>query len=464
MSGQSGKRLWGTDLPAPDGALLSFLSGRDVKCSLPLDKMLFEADVSGSLAHAKMLRKVGLLTKRELSEIKTGLLKIADAGVELSSEIEDVHTAVECALTKLAPAGKKIHTGRSRNDQVALDTRIFLKGVAKELGKKLSRVIVALAKLALKEAETVMPGYTHHRRAMLTTFGHYCLSVCLALERDAKQLEKWLALYDKSPLGSAASYGTAFPIDRELTAKELGFSGPEENSLDPIQNRWEAEAALAFAISVSLNHLSSFAETIILLSSPEFGFIKLPDGYCTGSSIMPQKKNPDFLELVKGHASVAKGRLFSILSLGSSSFIGYNRETQLTKGEILPLVSDFSELLSLLPELVSGLVPDRKRMLEQSGAHFITATHFLELFAIKTGNPFREAKETVELAVKISEKEGKDRITYSAFRKAGGAGLTEAEIEEFQNPLKILRAYKSSGSPNPEFVRKTVENLLSRKS
>ncbi len=457
------RRLWGARLgksPAP--RTLLFLCGRDASPLLPSDILLLPHDVSGSIVHARMLARQGIISGKELSALLSGLRRIGKSGVALTPQSEDVHTAVEKALGK---AGLPLHTARSRNDQVALDTRLFLKEAAEEYSFLLGKLILALLSCAERNARAVMPGYTHQRRAMVTTLGHYFFSVACGLERDRTRFLQWSALFDKSPLGGAASYGTAFPIDRRYTARELGFSAPEPSSLDPVQNRWEPEATFAFAACTAMDHLSSFGQTLIVLSSPEFGFLSLPDEFCTGSSMMPQKKNPDFLEAVRGRASLCHGHLLSLLSEGQASFMGYNRDSQVTKQLVMDVILETRPALELFPSLVFGIRPDAGRMKEEAGRHFISATHFLEAFVAKTGVPFRKAKVLVEKAVKLSEEtDGADRITYGAYLAAGGPkeAFSADELEAAQDPERIVDAYSSEGSPNPRLLLAQIAAMRKR--
>ncbi len=458
-------RLWG-NLHEKETSehVLFFLGGRDCLPFPALDSFLKEEEIAGSIAHARMLGETGIIPKEEAEEIISTLLEKQFAEeLRITPEVEDVHTALELLLTeKIGEPGKKLHTARSRNDQIALDTRLYIKKQIGEYTLLLKRLINSILEKADAEKGTPMPGYTHHRRAMITSFGHYLLSVAVALERDLKSLYYWNELYDESPLGGAAAYGTAFPIDREMTAGELGFRRPTESSLDPIQTRWEPEAHFIYSLASIMNHLSSLSQTLIIFASPEFGYLALPDEYSTGSSIMPQKKNPDFLELVKGKSSLVNGFLATLLSEGHSQFIGYNKNGQVAKQALMEAVFETKGALALYPDLIEKITPDRKRMKDESGKHFITATHFLEQYVSKTGTDFRTAKGTIELAVKYSEKEGAEKITYSAFKKAGGTRLSKSEVRAFQDPAKILFSYKSYGSPNPRILSSQIRAMRAR--
>jgi argininosuccinate lyase len=309
-----------------------------------------------------------------------------------------------------------------------------------------------------------MPGYTHHQHAVATTFGHLLLSFAEALERDAQRFVHWFALFNKNPLGAAAGYGTTFNLDRQLTSTLLGFDGPTENVTDPITQRWEPEAELAYDVAVMMDHLSTMAQTLILLSTREFNMIRLNDRHCTGSSIMPQKRNPCSLEVIKAKTSFAHGMLVSLLSIGRGLFMGYNRDTQWTKYWIMDLVDESKPALSVMTDVIRLLQVNKNKMLEQAQEEFAGATSLMEWMIRHGSLPMRKAKMVVEKAVKYSEKEGRGKVSYQSLMKAlaemkVNIAIKEKDVEEMQRPEKILAQTLSIGTPSEKRVKENITSL-----
>jgi argininosuccinate lyase len=353
------KRLWGKRFEKEPAALAeAFTSGRDVQGIAPADERLIPYDLWGSRAHVVMLAGQRIIPRRDARLLISGLKEIEKAWkggkFRLDPSQEDVHSNVESWLIRRLgiEVGGKLHTARSRNDQVALDMRLYLRECALAFIFSLSSLIQILIRQAQKHREVITPGYTHHQPAQVTTLGHIWLSFGEAFSRDVGRFQDWYSRFNENPLGSMTGYGTSFPIDRHLSSKLLGFDRPCSNSLDPLQNRWEAEGELGFAVSAMMNHLSSMAQTLILFSTGEFGLMKLDDAYSTGSSMMPQKRNPDPLEVMKAKTSVAHGLLASLLSIGKALFLGYNRDTQWTKYLIMDLVDECLSAPRLMGEII----------------------------------------------------------------------------------------------------------------
>jgi argininosuccinate lyase len=378
---------------------------------------------------------------------------------------EDVHSNIEGFLIDRSgiESGGKIHTGRSRNDQIVLDMRLFLRDQVLEFMEALLHLIEALMKRARSHRSVLMPGYTHYHPAMPTTFGHLLLSFAEGLERDVQRFAHWFCLFNKNPLGAAAGYGTSFHLDRQLTTRLLGFDGPAENVTDPITQRWEAETELAYAIAMMMNHLSTIAQTLMVLSTSEFQMVRLDDRHCTGSSIMPQKRNPCSLEVMKGKTSFAHGIALSLLSAGKALFMGYNRDTQWTKYWIMDLIDESRLAPLVMRDVVDGLHVDKARMARAARAKFIGTTNLMEWLVQAHGIPLRKAKMLVEKAVKYSEGEGLEKVSYRSLEKALhemeiGVSISNDEIEKIQEPEAILFAPRSVGSP---FLRRMDENMTS---
>ncbi len=469
-----GNRLWGERFHRlPNREIMEFLSGRDIKGIPPADERLIPYDLWGSQAHVIMLTHQGILSKSEGKKILKGFLDLEHLYLKgkfrVNPSYEDIHSQVEAFLTEKLGIeyGGKIHTGRSRNDQVILDMRLYLRDQVLEEAEGIIELIESLLERAWEFRDTLMPGYTHHQHAMVTTFGHLLLSFGEALLRDAHRLIHWYDLFNKNPLGSGAGYGTSFPLDRNLTSRLLGFDGPTENVTDPITQRWEPEAELAYAMTITTNHLSSMAQTLILLSTREFNLVQLDDRHCTGSSIMPQKRNPCSLEVVKAKASYSQGLLVSLLSMGKALFIGYNRDTQWTKYWIMDLVEEVKPILSVMKEVIQLLRLNPQRMEELARGDFIGATPLMEWIVRTFHIPLRKAKKVVEKAVRYSEKEGKEEVSYQGLKKALSElrldlPISEREIKEIQSPERVLSQPSPIGSPSLKRIEENYTSLQER--
>jgi argininosuccinate lyase len=457
-------KLWGgrfEDLPPQQ--IIDFLSGRDVRGTSPCDARLIPYDLWGSRAHTLMLCRQGILTQQDGRKILRGLREIARLNEKgefsLDPSKEDVHSNIESFLIDRLGIefGGKIHTGRSRNDQIGLDMRLYLRDQALAFSEELVFLMKAILNRAEEHLNLIMPGYTHHQHASPTTLGHVMLSFCEPLERDLQRFFHWRDLFNRNPLGSAAGYGTSFVLDRRLTSRLLGFDGPTENVTDAITQRWEPEADLAYAAAIMTDHLSSLAQTLILLSSSEFNMIRLADRHCTGSSIMPQKRNPCTLEVMKAKASFAQGVLVSLLSTGKGLFMGYNRDTQWTKYWIMDLVDELLPALPVMADVIQRLEANKAEMMEQGSRGFIGATALMEWMVRNGSLPLRRAKMAVERAVRYSEGEGMETVSFQALRKALGEmeidlPVSEAQVRRVQRPEVIV-------SPTKTTVRRNLASL-----
>ncbi|HSD00095.1 MAG TPA: argininosuccinate lyase, partial [Casimicrobiaceae bacterium] len=380
--------------------------------SIDFDKRLAAVDIAGSRAHARMLAASGILSEADLGAIERGLTaierEIAEGAFQWQREREDVHLNIEARLTELVgDAGKRLHTARSRNDQVAIDIRLWLRDAIDRVCDALTSMRKALLDLAERNSDTIMPGFTHLQVAQPVTFGHHLMAYDAMLSRDIERLRDCRRRVNRSPLGSAALAGTGYPIDREHVARALDFDGVTTNSLDAVADRdfaieFEAAAALIMV------HLSRFAEELVLWSSPRFGFVTLADRFCTGSSIMPQKKNPDVPELVRGKSARVIGHLTALLVLMKAQPLAYNKDNQEDKEPLFDTVDTLIDSLAVMADLVAtGIAPNAERMRDAAREGHATATDLAD-YLVKKGLPFREAHEAVARAVRSAAQQGKD--------------------------------------------------------
>ena len=379
--------------------------------SVGFDQRLYRHDIEGSRAHARMLAHVGVLTEAERDAILAGLDEVLaeiEAGqFQWSVSLEDVHMNIEARLTqRIGDAGKKLHTGRSRNDQVATDIRLYLREEIDAISAELCRLQTALVDLAEREAETIMPGFTHLQVAQPVTFGHHMLAWFEMLQRDAQRLRDCRRRVNVMPLGSAALAGTSYPIDRAYTAKLLGFDGVTENSLDAVSDRDFAIEFCAVAALI-MTHLSRFSEELILWASAQFDFVDIPDSFCTGSSIMPQKKNPDVPELVRGKTGRINGHLVSLLTLMKAQPLAYNKDNQEDKEPLFDTIDNLRGSLKVYADMMAALEVKRANMEKAAIQGFSTATDLAD-YLVRKGVPFRDAHEVVGKAVRFGVESGKD--------------------------------------------------------
>ena len=405
-SAQATNQQWGGRFNEPTDAFVARFTA-----SVDFDQRMANQDIQGSVAHAKMLTKVGVLTEEERDQIIQGLTEIreeiANGEFQWSVELEDVHMNIEARLTqKIGITGKKLHTGRSRNDQVATDIRLYLRDEIDVISAELNRLQEGLLGLAEKEADTIMPGFTHLQTAQPVTFGHHLMAWFEMLHRDYERLQDCRKRINILPLGAAALAGTTYPIDRHMTAELLGFDRPTENSLDSVSDR---DFAIEFSSAASLimMHLSRMSEELVLWTSAQFNFINLPDRFCTGSSIMPQKKNPDVPELVRGKSGRVFGHLFSLLTLMKSQPLAYNKDNQEDKEPIFDVVDTLQGSLRAFADMIPAIESRKDEMREAALRGFSTATDLAD-YLVRKGIAFRDSHEIVGKSVAYGIEAGKD--------------------------------------------------------
>jgi argininosuccinate lyase len=399
-------KSWGGRFSEPTDAFVARFTA-----SVDFDKRLYKQDIRGSIAHANMLAKAGILTAEETDAIVQGLHEISqdiDTGnFEWSIALEDVHMNIEAALTrKIGETGKKLHTGRSRNDQVATDLKMYVRDEIDIIALAIRHFQNALLDLAESEADTIMPGFTHLQTAQPVTFGHHLLAWFEMLGRDYTRLVDCRKRLNLSPLGAAALAGTSYDIDREMTAKELEFDGPTRNSLDSVSDRDFVIEFASFA-SILLTHMSRFSEELVLWTSSQFDFINLPDKFCTGSSIMPQKKNPDVPELIRGKTGRVIGNLVSLLTLMKSQPLAYNKDNQEDKEPVFDLIDTVKDCLQAYCDMVPALEAKKDNMRAAAFKGYSTATDLAD-YLVNKGIAFRNAHEIVGSSVAYAIEQGKD--------------------------------------------------------
>lgn len=387
------KKLWGGRFSEPTDALVEAFTE-----SVSFDARLYREDIQGSIAHSKMLAKIGVLSNDEAEAIENGLLElrvqIEEGKLEWSAALEDVHMNIEARLSEaIGEAGKKLHTGRSRNDQVATDIRLYLRRISDQCVAQLQTLQLVLLDLAEKEVNTILPGYTHLQVAQPISFAHHLLAWCEMLERDAERLQDGRKRINVMPLGSAALAGTSFNLDRDYTSELLGFDRPSRNSLDAVSDR---DFLIEFnaAASLIMVHLSRMCEEIILWASESYKFIDIGDAFCTGSSIMPQKKNPDIAELVRGKSARVIGNLQSLLVLMKGQPLAYNRDNQEDKQPLFDTVDTVLGSLSVFTAMIPTMQINREAMYQAAQKGYATATDLAE-YLVRLHVPFRDAHEVV---------------------------------------------------------------------
>ncbi|QDQ26780.1 argininosuccinate lyase [Chitinimonas arctica] len=433
--------------------------------SVSFDKRLAEFDIQGSLAHAQMLNKVGVLSDDDLTAITNGMSKILAAIREGSFEwlldLEDVHMNIEKRLTDLiGDAGKRLHTGRSRNDQVATDIRLWLRHEIDALIHLAGELQRSLLDLAEKHADTVMPGFTHLQVAQPITFGHHLMAYVEMLARDVERLQDTRKRVNRLPLGAAALAGTSYPIDREFVMRQLGFDAVCENSLDAVSDR---DFAIEFTAAAALvmTHLSRLSEELVLWMNPRFGFIDMADRYCTGSSIMPQKKNPDVPELVRGKTGRVTGHLVALLTLMKAQPLAYNKDNQEDKEPLFDTVDTLSATLRVVADMMRGVVVKPEAMRRAVKQGYATATDLAD-YLVKKGLPFRDAHEAVALAVRYAGEQRKDLEDLSLVELGTFSPLISAEVFEVLTPEGSLASRNHIGGTAPNQVRAAIARARNR--
>ncbi|NKE46552.1 argininosuccinate lyase [Roseomonas frigidaquae] len=412
--------LWGGRYAEGPSAIM-----REINASIGFDRKMWRQDISGSLAHAAMLKHVGIISAEDEASIRQGLADIAeeiDSGrFVFSDALEDIHMNIEARLTeRIGEAGKRLHTARSRNDQVALDVRLWTRDAIDGLDRQIADVMRALVARAAEHAGTVMPGFTHLQPAQPTTFGHHLLAYVEMLSRDRGRLADCRKRLNESPLGSAALCGTGFPIDRHMTAAALGFDGPMRNSLDAVASR-DFAAEFLFACAMCVTHLSRLAEEVVIWTNPYFGFVKLSDAFTTGSSIMPQKRNPDAAELVRGKTGRVFGALVGMLTVLKGLALTYGKDMQEDKEGIFDSAETLALCLAATGGMIRDMQPQPERMQVAAGAGFSTATDLADWLVRELKFPFRDAHHVTGRLVAMAEAAGVDL-----------AGLSLAQMQQVE--------------------------------
>ena len=436
----------------------------DFNSSIRFDSRMFREDIAGSIAHATMLCAQGIISSEDLADILEGLQAIREdiesGKLEIDPNAEDIHTFVEGELTaRVGAAGKRLHTARSRNDQVALDIRLYLRKACDDLHAQLTELISVLCKKAEQYADAVMPGYTHLQRAQPITFGHHLLAYAEMLLRDKERLQDAKKRMNVCPLGACALAGTTYNTDREMTARDLGFSGAMQNSLDAVSDR-DFCMELASMLSILMVHLSRFSEEIVLWCSWEFKFVELDDAFSTGSSIMPQKKNPDITELIRGKSGRVFGDLMTLLTMMKGLPLAYNKDMQEDKEAIFDAFDTVEMCLTAFIPMLDTMTALPENMRKAAAGGFINATDCAD-FLVSKGLPFRDAyKATGELvALCIQKGLTLETLPLSEYQKI--CDLFDEGVYEAINLDKCVNDRTSLGGPAPENVRAQVKRVKS---
>jgi argininosuccinate lyase len=454
-------KMWGGRFESGPAAIME-----EINASIDFDKRLWRQDIRGSKAHAQMLGATGILPEKDVAAIQTGLDQVAaeieSGAFTFSRALEDIHMNVESRLKDIIgePAGR-LHTARSRNDQVAVDFRMWVRDTADELDAQIADLQLALAEKAEVHAGTVMPGFTHLQSAQPTTFGHHMLAYVEMLARDRGRLADARARMNECPLGAAALCGTSFPIDRSMTAKALGFDRPTANSLDSVADRDFALELLA-AGSIAAMHLSRLAEEIVLWTTVQFGFVRLSDAFSSGSSIMPQKRNPDAAELVRGKTGRIIGALNALLITMKGLPLTYSKDMQEDKEPTFDALMNLSLVVAAMAGMVRDLTPDVKRMKAAAGAGYATATDLADWLVRAQGLPFRDAHHVTAKIVGIASAKGVGLEKLSlAEMQAVHAGMTQ-DVFAVLGVEKSVKSRTSYGGTAPANVRAQARKWLKK--
>lgn len=433
----------------------------DFHSSIRFDSRMYKQDIEGSISHAKMLGSCGIIPPQDSELIQKTLRQILDdiekGQIEFETDAEDIHMNIEKILIeRIGDVGKKLHTGRSRNDQVALDIRMYIKSEIDQLNSLLIGLLNTIIKIAEENLDTIMPGYTHLQRAQPITFAHHMMAYFQMFKRDVERLNDCYKRTNVMPLGSGALAGTTYPLDRAMVARELGFDSITENSLDAVSDR-DFVIELASCLSIIMMHLSRFSEELILWSSYEFGFIEMDDAYSTGSSIMPQKKNPDVAELVRGKTGRVYGSLVSILTVMKSLPLAYNKDMQEDKEGIFDSIDTVKMCLNVFTNMLATIRVKKDNMLKAAQGGFTNATDIAD-YLVKKGIPFRTAHEIIGKMVLycIQNNKSIDELTMDEFKKFSES--IQDDIYEEISLKKCVSERKLPGGPAKESVQKSIDN------
>ncbi len=452
---KASNQMWGGRFASGPAAIMEAINA-----SISFDRKLYGQDIRGSLAHSEMLAETGIISADDQHKIAHGLntiLKEIESGqFAFSTRLEDIHMNVEARLAELiGPAAGRLHTARSRNDQVALDFRLWVKDEFHRVAEALKGLIAAFLARAEEHAATVMPGFTHLQTAQPVTFGHHCLAYVEMFARDLSRVRDAIERMDESPLGAAALAGTGFPIDRHKTARALGFREPTRNSLDSVSDRDYALEFLSVA-AISATHLSRLAEEIVIWSTPQFGFVRLSDSFSTGSSIMPQKKNPDAAELVRAKTGRVNGHLVGLLTVMKGLPLTYSKDMQEDKEAVFDAAETLDLMLAAMTGMVGDMTVNATAMKKAAGSGYSTATDLADWLVRTLGLPFREAHHVTGRAVALAEarKVGLEKLTLEDLRSIHD-GITE-DIFTVLSVQNSVRSRTSFGGTAPSEVRKQI--------
>ena len=431
-----------------------------INASIGFDKKLYAQDIAGSLAHSRMLAEQGIITKADQEKIAHGLntilSEIEGGRFEFSTRLEDIHMNVESRLAELiGPAAGRLHTARSRNDQVAVDFRLWVRNELNRTAQALKGLIGVFLARAEEHAATVMPGFTHLQTAQPVTFGHHCMAYVEMFGRDLSRVRDAAERLNESPLGAAALAGTPYPIDRHMTAEALGFREPTRNSIDSVSDRDYALEFLAVA-AICATHLSRLAEEIVIWSTPQFNFVRLSDSFSTGSSIMPQKKNPDAAELVRAKTGRVNGHLLGLLTVMKGLPLAYSKDMQEDKEAVFDAAETLDLMLAAMTGMVGDMTVNAAAMKKAAGAGYSTATDLADWLVRALNLPFREAHHVTGRAVALAEQQKKalDRLTLDELR-----GLHPAITDDVYSVLSVdasVKSRKSFGGTAPAEVKRQV--------
>ena len=452
---KASNQMWGGRFASGPAAIMEAINA-----SISFDRKLYAQDIRGSIAHSEMLAATGIISAADQEKIAQGLntiLSEIEAGTfEFSAKLEDIHMNVEARLAELiGPAAGRLHTARSRNDQVAVDFRLWVKDELRRTEAALTALIEAFLDRAQEHAATVMPGFTHLQTAQPVTFGHHCMAYVEMFSRDLSRVRDAVERLDESPLGAAALAGTGFPIDRHMTATALGFREPTRNSIDSVSDRDFALEFLSLA-AICATHLSRLAEEIVIWSTPQFGFVRLSDSFSTGSSIMPQKKNPDAAELVRAKTGRVNGHLIGLLTVMKGLPLAYSKDMQEDKEAVF----DAAETLDLMIAAMTGMVRDIEvnaaAMRKAAGSGYSTATDLADWLVREAGLPFREAHHVTGRAVALAEEKGValDRLSLDELRQID-ARITDAVFGVLSVNASV-KSRSSFGGTAPAEVRRQI--------
>ncbi len=457
----SSNQMWGGRFASGPAAIME-----EINASIGFDKKLYAQDIRGSLAHAEMLAKQGIISAEDLKQITEGLnsirAEIENGKFEFSRKLEDIHMNVEARLAdQIGLAAKRLHTARSRNDQVALDFRLWVKEELVKVDAALTALISVFLARAEEHADTVMPGFTHLQTAQPVTFGHHCMAYVEMFGRDRSRVRDCIERMDESPIGAAALAGTPYPIDRHMTAKALGFREPTRNSIDTVSDRDFALEFLSLA-SICATHLSRLAEEIVIWSTPQFNFVRLSDSFSTGSSIMPQKKNPDAAELVRAKTGRINGSLIALLTVMKGLPLAYSKDMQEDKEQVFDAAESLELSLAAMAGMIGDMTVNTASMRKAAGSGFSTATDLADWLVRELGLPFRDAHHVTGAAVAAAEKKGVDL-----------AGLTLDELKAIHPDINdtvyavltvdaSVASRKSYGGTAPDQVRLQIAEWKKR--